>query len=155
MDPNLSVQLPKNKNLNFKLLIPVFLIILALLAGGSFLFLRSKSTDTPVTTIKRALSLPSPTPSKTTNNDPQLLLEKDITAIFTSPKYKLIVADVKQSGKETDEDKRYSLLVKAYQEMLQAYNETKDPKFKLAIQELRNYAVLYPQFKAAEMILPE
>lgn len=81
-------------------------------------------------------------------------MDQDIKLVFDAKKYPTLISFATQALNEKDSNKRYSTYLKVFQEMTKAYNQTKDPKQKQVMVELRNYSAINPAYKESDWVMP-
>jgi hypothetical protein len=152
-NPTIPNSTPPSNGFNFKLFIPIFLILVAAIAGGSFLFIKSKATKPPVV-ADRTIPTPSPTPAaSTTTVDSRASLSETVQSVFTKASEQDINEYISSAQKAVTKEESYQNYVLAFSRMKQVYTNTQDPQVELAMLQLKNYVTASTEYKESDFII--
>jgi hypothetical protein len=151
-NPTLPNTTPPSNGFNFKLFIPIFLILVAAIAGGSFLFIKSKAAKIPVV-ADRAIPTPSPTSAASTTVDSRASLSETVQSVFTKASEQDINEYITSAQKADTKEESYQNYVIAFSRMKQVYANTQDPQVELAMLQLKNYITASTEYKESDFII--
>lgn len=131
-------------------LIPVFLIILFLLAVGWFAWQKGLIALPSFLRLQTGPSLAQLTPDQK-----RLAMEMSVKSSFNSLQDKDIITYVNLAAAEKDQIKSYDYYSKAFAKMVISYQKAKNPQQKQALVELKNYVSSLPTYKEGDFNLPK
>lgn len=82
-------------------------------------------------------------------------LSNEIKLTFSSSKYQDIINLTDLASSEKDPDKQYQAYKQVFDKIVKAYQESKDPKFRFALIQLKSYMRALPSYNENELKIPK
>lgn len=81
-------------------------------------------------------------------------LNNELKTTF-STNYPDIISDTEAVSSESDPAKQYQQYILVFNKMAKAYQETKNPKIRFSMIQLKSYLRGLPQYNEAELVIPK
>lgn len=125
----------------------IFLLITTVFVGSKTDLFRLPTQQSLQQSSSSAITTPA--------NNRQTIISRITPQTFTSSQTKNVVTYVKLAIAASDQKQSYDLYKKAFLNMGQAYEQTKNIKYKYVMIDLKTYLSTFPQYNSKELIIPQ